>query len=113
MWRGTIFAFLCIFTQQANCQYQPNWDSIDSRPLPSWYDEVKVGIFMHWGVFSVPSFGSEWFWSNWHSGQKATVEFMKANYKPDWTYADFAPQFTAEFYDPDKWAEIIEASGAK
>ena len=38
---------------------------------------------------------------------------MKNNYRPDWTYADFASQFTAEFYDPDHWADVFEASGAK
>lgn len=46
----------------ARAKYEPNWDSIDSRPLPEWYDQAKFGIFIHWGVFSVPSFGSEWFW---------------------------------------------------
>ena len=68
---------------------------------------------MHWGVFSVPSFGSEWFWHSWASGQKSAVEFMKENYRPDWTYANFAPQFTAEFFNPGAWAEIFKASGAK
>lgn len=43
-------------------RYQPTWDSLDARPLPAWFDEAKFGIFIHWGVFSVPSFGSEWFW---------------------------------------------------
>lgn len=43
-------------------KYEPNWESIDSRPLPEWYDQAKFGIFIHWGIFSVPSFGSEWFW---------------------------------------------------
>ena len=45
-------------------KYQPNWNSIDSRPLPGWFDEAKIGIFIHWGVFSVPAFGddnAEWF----------------------------------------------------
>ena len=45
--------------------YTPTRDSLDSRPLPQWYDEAKFGTFIHWGVFSVPSFGSEWFWNNW------------------------------------------------
>jgi len=39
--------------------YLPEWSSLDTRPLPSWYDEVKVGIFVHWGVFSVPSIDPE------------------------------------------------------
>lgn len=46
-------------------KYDPTWSSLDNRPLPSWYDDAKIGIFIHWGVFSVPSFGSEWFWNNW------------------------------------------------
>jgi hypothetical protein len=46
-------------------KYTPTWDSLDSRPLPQWYDDAKIGIFIHWGVFSVPSFGSEWFWNMW------------------------------------------------
>lgn len=48
-------------------RYEPTWDSLDTRPIPSWFDQVKIGIFLHWGVFSVPSFGGEWFWANWKS----------------------------------------------
>lgn len=57
----------CIYSVYMNddTPYEPNWDSLDKRPLPKWYDEAKIGIFIHWGVFSVPSFGSEWFWANW------------------------------------------------
>src|SRR5688572_24159968 len=47
-------------------KYEPNWESLDARPLPAWYDQSKIGIFIHWGVFSVPSYGSEWFWHNLH-----------------------------------------------
>ncbi|KAF2884221.1 hypothetical protein ILUMI_21956 [Ignelater luminosus] len=46
-------------------RYEPNWESLDTRPLPQWYDDAKFGIFLHWGVYSVPSFGSEWFWKSW------------------------------------------------
>lgn len=38
--------------------YEPTWDSLDSRPLPKWYDDAKVGIFLHWGVYSVPTYGT-------------------------------------------------------
>ena len=94
--------------------YSPTWESLDSRPLPEWYDDVKLGVFICIGIYSVPSFGNEWFWENWIGRrQKAEVDFVKANYRPNWTYADFAPQFTAEFFDPDQWADILEASGAK
>ncbi|XP_063961367.1 alpha-L-fucosidase-like [Lytechinus pictus] len=97
-----------------SCQYQPNWDSIDSRPLPSWYDDAKFGIFMHWGVYSVPSFFSEWFWDRWQGSPPfpEVVNFMKQNFRPGFTYPDFGSMFTAEFFNPNTWADILEASGA-
>ena len=95
-------------------KYQPTWESLDSRPLPSWYDEAKFGIFMHWGLYSVPSFGTEWFWYRWKHDQSPTfVEFMKENYPPDFEYADFAPMFRAEFFDPEAWADLLTKSGAR
>ena len=41
--------------------YTPDWRSLDTHPLPKWYDDAKVGIFIHWGVFSVPAFKNEWY----------------------------------------------------
>ena len=65
------------------------------------YDDAKIGIFIHWGLFSVPSFRSEWFWYYWAGTQEPdVVDFMKKNYPPDFSYADFAPMFRAEFYEP-------------
>ena len=51
-------------------RYQPTWESLDKHQGPKWFDEAKVGIFVHWGVYSVPSFGvngvlGEWFWWAW------------------------------------------------
>lgn len=95
-------------------KYEPNWESIDSRPLPVWYDQAKFGIFIHWGVFSVPSFGSEWFWYNWQTRRlQSYVDFMQKNYPPEFQYQDFAPQFTAEFFDAQEWTDIFASSGAK
>ncbi|KAK7112160.1 alpha-L-fucosidase-like [Littorina saxatilis] len=106
--------FLILVTVSSAKRYEPNWASLDTRPLPAWYDESKIGIFLHWGVFSVPSYISEWFWWEW-KGTKSprAVTFMLENYKPDFTYPDFAPDFKAEFYDPNRWADIFNASGAK
>ena len=109
---AVIFYSLIIFTNQ---KYTPDWDSLDKRSLPSWYDESKIGIFIHWGVFSVPSFRSEWYvvlcdsenirmfcrmWYSWKGDNPnpETVAFMEKNYPSDWTYADFAEQFRAEFF---------------
>lgn len=105
---------LSLFLSLTAAQYQPTWKSIDSRPLPSWYDESKLGIFVHWGVFSVPSFSSEWFWHDWKASRLPGIEeFMAENYKKDFTYADFAKQFSAEFFESDQWADIFNSSGAR
>lgn len=99
---------------RAHRRYTPDWPSVDARPLPDWFDKAKFGVFVHWGVFSVPAFGSEWFWWHWQ-GQRAPeyVRFMSDNYPPGFSYADFGPLFTARFFDPEKWADLFQASGAK
>lgn len=110
-----LVAFNVISNSCKNKKYTPDWDSLDSRPLPSWYDDAKVGIFIHWGVFSVPAFKSEWFWWYWKgtSPKKDVVDFMKDNYPPDFSYNEFAKDFTAQYYNPDQWAELFQAAGAK
>ncbi|KAK5883933.1 hypothetical protein CesoFtcFv8_020205 [Champsocephalus esox] len=115
-----ILPFMCItflmWIPGCTARYEANWGSLDARPLPRWFDEAKFGIFVHWGVFSVPGFGrhSEWFWHRWHSEKQAElVKFMKKNYPPGFKYTDFAPEFRAEFFDPEIWADIFKASGAR
>lgn len=95
-------------------RYDPTWESLDSRPLPSWFDQAKFGIFIHWGVFSVPSFGSEWFWWYWQKEKRPKfVDFMNNNYPPGFRYEDFGVQFTAKYFNANHWADILQASGAK
>lgn len=55
----------CAETKGKGHKYQEKWEDLDRRPLPEWYDRAKVGIFIHWGVYSVPAFGTEWFWKHW------------------------------------------------
>lgn len=95
--------------------YTPDWPSLDKRPLPLWFDEAKFGIFINWGLYAVPSFGSEWFWWYWKGNQpsKRYIDFMNENFKPNFSYADFGRMLTAEFFNPDQWADIIVGSGAK
>lgn len=117
--RTLCFFSLCYVIGVDSKIYQPTWESLDSRPLPTWYDQAKIGIFLHWGVFSVPGFGDptlgEWFWENWQTSPPNSPyrQFMAQNYRPDFTYADFGPQFTAEFYNPDQWAALFQKAGAK
>ena len=65
--RSIILVFVCCFLFPCSWEkrFQPTWDSLDTHVAPPWYDEAKFGIFMTWGLYSIPSFGNEWFWSNW------------------------------------------------
>jgi len=92
--------------------------------LPSWYDEVKFGIFIHWGVYAVPSFGchynatgggsAEWYWWFWEGDHfPCNVAFHNKTYGAHFTYQDFAPMWHAELFDPDYWAQVFNQSGAK
>ena len=115
-----ISVFLLAFSL-VSAQYQPNWESLDARPLPEWYDQAKFGIILHWGVYSVPSYGggpahgqSEWFWFDWLGRkQEWAIDFLQRNYPDGFTYPDFAPSFTAELFDPDEWADLFQMSGAR
>lgn len=103
--------------------YTADWSSLDQRPTPPWFQDAKFGIFIHWGVYSVPSFApvkqpkqtpyAEWYWNSLFSGKSATVAFHAANYGKDFAYQDFAPMFRAELFDPDSWADVFRRSGAK
>lgn len=94
--------------------YQPTWDSLDQRPLPQWYDESKFGVFMHFGVFSVPAVISEWFVWYWRNAtDPEAVRFMQDNFKPNFSYSDFAPMLTAEFFNATAYAELVRKAGAR
>jgi alpha-L-fucosidase len=101
------------FLVNAEVRYEANWDSVDKRPIPTWFDEAKIGIFIHWGVYSVPAYGSEWFLKYFHDGNVKYRDYVHKNYGENFTYEQFAPLFTAKHYDPNKWADLFHASGAK
>ncbi|KAH7704348.1 Protein W03G11.3 [Aphelenchoides avenae] len=112
----TTIALVLVLPQVAHCdqKYQPTWESLDARPLPRWYDEAKFGIFSHWGVYSVPAHRSEWIWWYWRGEHDPEVSrFMAQHYPNGTTYQDLAKEFTAEDFDPNVFADIIKASGAK
>lgn len=106
------FVLLSLFSGVV-CKYDPTWESLDTRPIPLWYDDAKFGIFMHWGIYSSLGFEA-WFWYWWKQDPKAEiVKFVKDNYPPDITYADFAKDFRAELFDAKQFAELVAASGAR
>lgn len=104
----------------SDVHYQPNWQSLDQRPCPQWYLDAKFGIFIHWGVYSVPSWGApkqyaEWYWNHIADRNPSNVwwQFHETNYGANFPYQNFAPVFRAELFDPAQWADIFARSGAK
>ncbi len=100
--------------------YQANWESLDQRPAPDWYLDAKFGIFIHWGVYSVPAWGApksyaEWYWNNMSDKKPDNVwwQFHQTNYGADFEYQEFAPMFRAELFNADQWADLISRAGAK
>ena len=65
---------------------------------------MKFGIFIHWGVFSVPSYGSEWFWHNYACGDTKVKQFADKNFpKVKDDYPQYANLWKAELFDADQW----------
>ena len=95
--------------------YTDTWDSLCTHPTPSWYARGKFGIFIHWGVYSVPAFGSEWYPRHMYlKGTRENLHHVKT-YGPldQFGYKDFIPLFKGEHFDPEKWAELFQDAGAK
>lgn len=97
--------------------YQPNWQSLDQRPTPKWFTDAKFGIFIHWGVYSVPGWSSkgnyaEWYQQGLQTTDTARQRFHKAKFG-NRSYYDLANDFKAELFNPDEWAQLFERSGAK
>lgn len=101
---------------QISSSYEPFWDSLDTRPLPSWFKGTKLGILFYWGVHSVPSFGvndGQALWREWKEfGEDWAIKYMEDNYRKDFTYQDFANDFTGEFFDANQWIDLVAQSGA-
>jgi alpha-L-fucosidase len=95
--------------------YRADWDSLQSYEVPEWYRDAKFGIFIHWGVYSVPAFGSEWYPRNMYRQGSPEYAHHIATYGPQdkFGYKDFIPLFKAEHFDPAAWAHLFAESGAK
>ena len=95
--------------------FKPVWESLENYEVPQWYQDAKFGIFIHWGVYSVPAFGNEWYPRNMYKQGTREFEHHVKTYgsQKNFGYKDFIPMFTAEKFDPDKWADLFLKSGAK
>lgn len=100
--------------------YKPTWESLKQHSDPKWFDDAKFGIYLHWGVYSVPAYGNEWY-PHWmyedkeHPRRGNYYRYHKEHFSDpaEFGYKDFIPMFKAEKFDPDRWAELFEKAGAK
>jgi alpha-L-fucosidase len=95
--------------------FQANWKSLETYQPPEWYLDAKFGIFIHWGVYSVPAFGNEWYPRNMYMAGTPEFKHHVEKYGPQskFGYKDFIPMFKAEKFDADRWAELFRKAGAK
>ncbi len=95
--------------------YRANWESLSHYRVPEWYQNAKFGIFIHWGIYSVPGFGSEWYSRNMYIKDSAEFKHHVETYgkHSEFGYKDFIPMFTADRFDPDAWAELFARAGAR
>ncbi len=109
------FIALSILTKAQN--YQPTWESLDTRPVPSWFKDAKFGIFIHWGVYSVPGWCTKGNYAEWYQQGLQTTDTARQHFHKEkfgnLTYYQLADQFKAELFKPAEWARLFEQSGAK
>lgn len=122
-----IIAYLVSVSLIAQTKYTSNWESIDSRPIPQWFTDAKFGIFIHWGVYSVPAWGplpkdgakgiyecySEHYWNRLANNNPMFMKFHNQTYGENFKYQDFVKDFKCEMFNPDEWAKLFQDAGAK
>ena len=111
-------------------KFEPNWESIkENYKDPEWFNNAKFGIFIHWGAYSVPAFGSEWYPRQMYmdtatftaqlnlqsKGPNATYLHHKEKWgdPKEFGYKDFVPMFKAEKFNAKEWIDLFKKSGAK
>ena len=117
-----VIACLFIFSNlSSQPPYKATWESLDSHKIPSWYDDAKIGLSMHWGVYSVPAWAprekdisyAEWYGKRMTEPENPTYTYHRKKYGNDFTYDQFIPEWKAEKYNPSEWAKFAKKMGAK
>jgi alpha-L-fucosidase len=95
--------------------FDATWESLEDYVIPRWYKDAKFGIFSHWGVYSVPGFGNEWYARRMYLAEDDVFSHHVAAYGPqnEHGYKDLIPHLTAEKYDPAAWADLFVEAGAR
>jgi alpha-L-fucosidase len=95
--------------------YSADWSSLTDWEMPEWFTDAKFGIFIHWGVYSVPAFANEWYSRNMYVKDSPEYKHHIETYgeHTKFGYKDFIPMFKAENFDSEYWAEVFAQSGAR
>ena|SRR5438093_8929055 len=95
--------------------FVPTWTSLARFQVPRWYQDAKFGIFIHWGVYSVPAFGNEWYPRNMYKQDEPAFRHHVETWGPQsrFGYKNFVPMFRAERFDARRWAALFKAAGAR
>jgi alpha-L-fucosidase len=95
--------------------YRPEWASLQQYRAPRWYSDAKFGIFIHWGVYSVPAFSNEWYARNMYKQGTEEFEHHRSTYGPhdEFGYKDFIDRFHAARFDAQQWAATFRRAGAQ
>ena len=107
---------LSVESPQGTAVYQDNWENIGAHyKCPDWFKDAKFGIFIHWGVYSVPAYGNEWYPNQMYIKKTKTHKYHVEKYGnlTKFGYKDFIPLFKAEKFDAKEWVKIFKQSGAK
>ena len=96
-------------------RFRDSWESLSQFRVPAWYRDAKFGIFIHWGVYSVPAFANEWYSRNMYIQGTPEFEHHVKTYGPqrEFGYKDFIPLFRAEKFRPEEWADLFREAGAR
>ncbi len=96
-------------------KYKDTWESLQQYHVPQWYEKVKFGIFIHWGIYSVPAFNNEWYSRNMYIQGSPEYEHHIETYgkHKDFGYKDFIPMFKAENFNAAEWIDLFSKAGAQ
>ncbi|MEV6242313.1 alpha-L-fucosidase [Lentzea sp. NPDC051838] len=99
--------------------YQATDASLGAHESPYWFDDAKFGIFIHWGLYSVPAWSppgeqyAEWYWQWMQDPANAVNPYHAATFGKDFSYDQFIQQFTTSKFKPEEWVRLFEEAGAK
>jgi alpha-L-fucosidase len=95
--------------------FAADWDSLGAYRVPDWFRDAKFGIFIHWGVYSVPAYGNEWYSHNMYLQGNDAFKHHVTTYgaQSKFGYKDFIPLFRAERFDAGDWVDLFVRAGAR